>query len=51
MPYFTSKDETPARQQQKRKRYDILLREKIIYIDIGYKSAPIMLKLTSDENI
>ena len=39
MSYFIFKDETPADQQLQRKRYDILLREKIIYIDRGCKLA------------
>ena len=39
MSYFTSKDETPALRQLERKRYNILLRKKMIYIDIGWKSA------------
>ena len=39
MSYFTSKDKTPARWQMERKRYDIWFREKMIYIDIGCKSA------------
>ena len=39
MSYFTSKDETTARRQLERKRYVILLGEKMIYIDLGYKSA------------
>ena len=37
--YFTSEDETPAHQKLERKWYDISLGEKIIYIDIGYKST------------
>ena len=39
MSYFIFKDETPADQQLQRKRYDILLCEKIIYIDRGCKLA------------
>ena len=43
MSYFTFKDETPAADKLERKRYHILriycTSEKMIYIDIGYKSA------------
>ena len=39
MSYFTSEYETPARRKLERKRYDITLCEKMIYIDVGYKSA------------
>lgn len=41
MSNFTPKDETQAADKQKRKRYDILPHRKMIYIDIGYQSAPI----------
>ena len=41
MSYFTSKDENSSQHKLERKRHDILTpSEKIIYIDIGYKSAP-----------
>ena len=41
MSYFTFKDENSSQHKLERKRYDILMAsEKIIYIDIGYKSAP-----------
>ena len=39
MSYFTSKDEIPARRKLEAKRHDTWLREKMIYIDIGYKAA------------
>ena len=39
MSYFISKDETSARRQLERKRYNVWFQEKMIYIDIGYKSA------------
>ena len=39
MSYFTSEYETPACRKLERKLYDTTLQEKIIYIDIGYKSA------------
>ena len=39
MSYFTSEGEAPARRKLTRKRYDIRFREKMIYIDKGYKSA------------
>ena len=39
MSYFTSKGETPARRKLERKRYNIWLLEKMIYIDIVYKLA------------
>ena len=41
MSYFTSKDETTSQHKLERKWCDILMAsEKMIYIDIGYKSAP-----------
>ena len=41
MSYFTSKDENSSHHNLERKRYDILIAsEKMIYLDIGYKSAP-----------
>ena len=39
MSYFTSKGKTPARRKLERKRYNIWLLEKMIYIDIVYKFA------------
>ena len=40
LSYFTSKDEYSSPQLLERKRYDIIqAREKMIYIDIGYKST------------
>ena len=39
MSYFTSKDEIPARRKLEAKLHDTWLREKMIYIDIGYKAA------------
>ena len=39
LSYFKSKDETPARRKLERKRYDTWFLEKMIYIDVGYKSA------------
>ena len=38
--YFTSKEKIPTHPQPERKQYDICTREKMIYIDIGGKSAP-----------
>ena len=41
MSYFTSKDENSSHHKLERKRYDILTAsEKMIYVDIGYVSAP-----------
>ena len=39
MSFFTSKDENPSKRKLDGKRYDIWFRKKMIYIDIGYKSA------------
>ena len=40
LSYFNSKDENSSPQLLERKRYNIIwAREKMIYIDIGYKSA------------
>ena len=42
LSYFTPKDETPTHRQTREKRYDVnLVRLKMIYIDIGYKSVPL----------
>ena len=38
-PPKTPKDENSSEHKLERKRYDIWFREKMIYIDIGYKSA------------
>ena len=39
MSYFTSKDEISSQHKLEKKRYDVLMAiEKMIYIDIGYKS-------------
>ena len=37
--YITSKDENSSEHKLERKQYDIWFRKKIIYVDIGYKSA------------
>ena len=37
--YITSKDKNSSEHKLERKQYDIWFRKKIIYIDIGYKSA------------
>ena len=39
MSYFTSKDEKCSEHELEEKRNDIWFREKMIYIDIGYKLA------------
>ena len=39
MSYFTSKDETPAGSYWREKIKYNVLHEKMIYIDMGYKSA------------
>ena len=39
MSYFNSKAENPSEHELERKQYDIWLSEKMIYIDIGYKSV------------
>ena len=37
--YITFKDENPSEHKLERKQCDIWFRKKIIYIDIGHKSA------------
>ena len=37
--YIASKDENFTEHKLERKQYDLWFRKKIIYIDIGYKSA------------
>ena len=39
MSNLTSNDETPARRQLERKQFDRWFCEKMIYIDLGYKSG------------
>ena len=39
MSYFTSTDEPPAVDKLGKKQYDILHQQKVIYIDIGYRSV------------
>ena len=38
-PSKTTKDENPSEGKLERKRYDTWFHEKMIYIDVGYKSA------------
>ena len=38
-PSKTTKDENPSEHKLERKRYDTWFHEKMIYIDIGYKTA------------
>ena len=49
MSNFTPKEETPPRRKLERKRYDILFRKKMIYIDLGFNRP--LSKPTSDEKI